>query len=301
MIEIGGSSGTGVISVGASAEEVNMRIARIDRGGGLRLPVLRALIAAAWAIGLLIAPLPAAAQQGAPLSSESSARYDPDLWDIARGGQLYDNWAAALDTQLPEETHPSYPSAGKRKGEVTWRCKECHGWDYMGEDGAYGRGAHYTGIKGIRRMVGQPVDEIVGIFTDETHRYTTEMLPPEAMRKLALFVSKGQISMDQYIDRSTKRARGDLRRGASFFQTICAICHGFDGAEMISKRETELAVFGDRGFLGTIANNNPWETLHKIRNGQPGVGMVALRVLSTQDQVDVLAYMQTLVRRRYGD
>ena len=139
------------------------------------------------------------------------------------------------------------------------------------------------------------------IITDETHRYTTDVMPEAAMRKLALFVSRGQISMDQYIDRSTKRARGGLKRGASFFQAICAICHGFDGAEMISKRETELAVFGDRGFLGTVANTNPWESLHKIRNGQPGVGMVTLRVLSTQDQLDALAYMQTLVRRRYAD
>ncbi len=256
---------------------------------------------AGLALTLLLAPLPAAAQQSAPLTAESAARYDPDLWDIVRGGKLYDNWAAALDKVLPEESHPSYPPVGKRKGGATWRCKECHGWDYMGEDGAYGRGAHYTGIKGIRRMAGRPIEEIVGIFTDDTHRYTTEMLPEIAMRKLALFVNRGQVGMDQYIDRSTKRARGDLKRGASFFQTICAICHGFDGAEMISKRETELAVFGDRGFLGTIANSNPWETLHKIRNGQPGVGMVALRVLSTQDQVDVLAYMQTLVRRRYAN
>lgn len=247
------------------------------------------LALASVVLTLFLTPPPAAAQQGAPLTAESDARYDPDLWDIARGGQLYDNWAAALDKEPPEQSHPSYPPVGKRKGGTTWRCKTCHGWDYMGEDGAYGRGAYYTGIKGIRRMAGRPVEEIVGIFTDDTHRYTTEMIPEPAMRKLALFVSKGQIGMDQYIDRSTKRARGDLKRGASFFQTICAICHGFDGAEMISKRETELAVFGDRGFLGTIASTNPWETLHKIRNGQPGVGMVALRVLSTQDQVDVLA------------
>ncbi len=265
------------------------------------VPASLVRVVAAVVLGALLAAPPALAQQSLPLVSESAARYDQDIWDIARGGQLYDNWAVALDRELPEKTHPSYPSLGKRAGGVTWRCKECHGWDYMGEDGAYGRGAHYTGIKGIRRMAGQPVEEIVDIITDETHRYTADMIPELAMRKLALFVSKGQVGMDQYIDRSTRRARGDLKRGASFFQTICAICHGFDGAEMISKRQTELAVFGDRGFIGTIANANPWETLHKIRNGQPGVGMVALRVLSTQDQVDVLAYMQTLVRRRYAD
>ncbi len=249
-----------------------------------------------------VAPRLAAAQQSdTTLVAESAARYDKDLWNIARGGQLYDNWAAALDKELPKKTHPKYPSIGKKKGGITWRCKECHGWDYMGEDGAYGRGAHYSGAKGIRRMAGARIEDIVEIITDKTHQYTEDMLPPLAMKKLALFVSKGQIGMDQYIDRSTKRARGDVKRGASFFQTICAICHGFDGAEMVSKSQTEMATFGDRGLLGTLASENPWESLHKIRNGQPGVGMVALRVLSVRDQVDVLSYMQTLTKRRLED
>jgi len=223
---------------------------------------------------------------------------DPDIWDIARGGQLYDDWMAVLEHPTPEGDHPAYPSIGKKKGKTTWRCKECHGWDYMGEDGAYGKGGHYTGIKGLRRAVGMDVDELISIIRDKTHQYTEPLIPDTAARKLALFVSRGQVGMDQYIDRPTKRARGNLRRGASFFQTVCAICHGFDGTVMVSKSETSLAAFGDRGYLGTISSENPWETLHKIRNGQPGVGMVALRVLSVQDQVDVLAYMQTLRRRR---
>lgn len=94
------------------------------------------------------------------------------------------------------------------------------------------------------------------------------------------------------------KARGNARRGASFFQTVCAICHDFDGAQMVSTSETALAAFGDRGYLGSLGSDNPWESLHKIRNGQPAVGMVALRILGTQDQVDVLAYIQTLRKRR---
>ena len=46
------------------------------------------------------------------------------------------------------------------------------------------------------------------------------------------------------------------------FQTICAVCHGFDGAEV--------------EYVGTVCAKNPWEAPHKIRFGQPGVGMVAL-------------------------
>ena len=36
-----------------------------------------------------------------------------------------------------------------RTGAATWRCKECHGWDYMGVDGQYGHGPHKTGFPGI--------------------------------------------------------------------------------------------------------------------------------------------------------
>lgn len=252
-------------------------------------------VIAMFAVAVAFAAAPVAAQQTTASSSQS---VDPEIWDIARGGQLYDDWMAVLEHVEPQGNHPAYPSIGKKEGKATWRCRECHGWDYMGEDGAYGKGGHYTGIKGLRRAVGMDIDKLMAIIRDETHQYTEAMLPNTAVRKLALFVSRGQVGMDQYIDRSTRRARGDLRRGASFFQTVCAICHGFDGAKMVSKSETALAAFGDRGYLGTISSDNPWETLHKIRNGQPGVGMVALRVLSTQDQVDVLAYLQTLRRGR---
>jgi mono/diheme cytochrome c family protein len=251
------------------------------------------MLSAAFTLTYFAAP--AAAQQGNALFLQSN---DPEIWDIARGGQLYDDWMVVLEHKTPPGNHPSYPSIGKKKGKATWRCRECHGWDYMGEDGAYRKGGHYTGIKGIRLGVGRDIDMLMDVIRDKVHQYSEEMLPDTAVRKLALFVSRGQVGMDQYIDRASKRARGDLRRGAAFFQTICAICHGFDGASMVSKTDTALAAFGERGYLGTISSDNPWETFHKIRNGQPGVGMVALRVLSTQDQVDVLAYMQTLERRR---
>jgi thiosulfate dehydrogenase len=46
--------------------------------------------------------------------------------------------------------------------------------------------------------------------------------------------------------------------------------------------------------VGTVGRKNPWEALHKIRFGQPGVGMVALTVLDIEDLVDILAYTQTL-------
>ncbi len=211
-----------------------------------------------------------------------------NIWAISRGGQLYDKWWEVIESDAPKTTHPAYPKAGKKKGATTWRCKECHGWDYKGAAGAYGKGSHYSGIKGIRGAAGVDPARIRQILSDKNHRYTAKMLPSNALHKLALFVSFGQIDMDRYIDRATKKAHGDIRRGAQFFQTICANCHGYDGRKINFKDDKNPE------YVGTVARNNPWEALHKIRFGQPGVGMVSLSVLEVQQQVDILAYSQTL-------
>jgi mono/diheme cytochrome c family protein len=210
------------------------------------------------------------------------------VWDTTRGGELYDEWWAVIEADEPAETHPAYPAEGKKSGATTWRCKECHGWDYRGKDGAYGSGSHYTGIVGIDRMKDAPVNNIIRILRDETHGYTPEMLSDIAVQKLALFVSQGQIDTDLYIDRGTKLARGDAANGARYFQTVCAVCHGYDGKNMNFGDEDEPE------YVGTVASDNPWEALHKIRFGQPGVGMVALGALDIETLVDILTYAQHL-------
>lgn len=81
--------------------------------------------------------------------------------DAVRGGLLYDKWWEINGQAAPPGNHPFYPSIGKQSGADTWRCKECHGWDYRGKGGAYSSptGSHYTGIKGVwggRDMNGRP-------------------------------------------------------------------------------------------------------------------------------------------------
>ncbi len=213
---------------------------------------------------------------------------ETEIFTISRGGQIYDDWIVALEADPPGTTDPSYPAAGTQEGRITWRCKECHGWDYRGNNGTYGQGPHYTGIKGIRSWVGQNPALVEEIIRDKTHGYTKQMITESAIQKLALFVVRGQIDMDQYIDRRTKRAWGDENRGARLYQTVCSMCHGFDGKDIDFRDERKPE------YIGTLAQENPWKTLHKIRNGQPGVAMVAMSALGVQDQVDILAYSQTL-------
>ena len=260
---------------------------RMSRWGAVPLAVAVATIVYSTV------PAPAFAAEGGKEVAQATRPTSPvsiptNIWAISRGGQLYDKWWAVLEKEEPKETHSAYPATGKQKGAATWRCKECHGWDYKGVDGAYAKGSHATGIKGVRGVEGVDPARIIEIITDKRHGYTEAMIPRSALEKLALFLSLGQIDMDRYIDRATKKARGDPLRGAQFFQTICANCHGYDGKELN---------FGDDKapeYVGTVATENPWEAMNKIRFGQPGFPMVALGVLDVQAQVDILSYAQTL-------
>ena len=252
----------------------------------LRISIPLLFAAVLMAGGVSMVSFPASADDEGK-GQESHAHDPTNIWNIARGGQLYDNWMAVIEADKPNATHPAYPKAGKKKGGSTWRCKECHGWDYMGKDGAYAKGSHYTGIKGVRAMVGRDANEIHDIIMDDTHAMKDKM-PHSAMEKIVLFLSKGQVDNDKYIDRKNKAVRGNAKRGAAIFQTVCAVCHGFDGKEINFKSPPKAE------FVGTVCTKNPWEGLHKIRFGQPGVGMVALAALGIDTAVDILSYCQTL-------
>ncbi len=205
---------------------------------------------------------------------------------LSQGGLLYDKWYSVLDVKT-DGTHPAYPAEGKKKGGSTWRCKECHGWDYKGKDGAYKKGSHYSGIKGIRRYVEMAPDKIAAVLKNDTHAYGGK-LTDSAIDALSLFVSRGQVDMDKYIDPSTKKAAGDLNNGARIYTNTCAKCHGADGRAINFKTAEKPQ------YLGTLTNKNPWESLHKIRYGQPSSAMPALLFMSINDQVDVLSYCQSL-------
>lgn len=200
---------------------------------------------------------------------------------IARGGRLYDKWFTENKAEKPTADHAAYPHKGGQYGkDVSWRCKECHGWDYNGKDGAYAKGGHATGIKGIRAAAGKDVAAIVAILRDKTHGYSDKQLNEKDANDLALFVSKGQIDMSKYVDNG--KPKGDGAKGAAYFNTICAGCHGVDGKKVPNSPS-----------LGSVASNG-WEMLHKVMNGQPGESMPALRALDPQISADLVVHLQTL-------
>ena len=206
-------------------------------------------------------------------------------YSIARGGKLYDKWFKTNSTEKPDTANPAYPDSGKYKGKkaADWRCKECHGWDYAGKDGAYSSGKHFTGFDGVLQARTMDRSNLETILRDKNHGYTKNMLNDKDLADITNFLQKGIFNMDDYIDRSSKKVSGDVAKGESYYQTVCAGCHGLDGKE----EDTAPP-------LGELANKNPWETLHKILNGQPGAEMTAMRAFDMQISVDILAYLQTM-------
>src|SRR4030065_2090289 len=199
---------------------------------------------------------------------------------LVRGGVLYDNWIDELGVKI-DKTHPSYPADGKQKGADTWRCKECHGWDYKGKAGAYSKGSHFRGITGIRSYANQKPEQIIKILKDNTHAFGN-MIPDKELEALAIFVAYGQIDVDLYIDRSAQKSIGDSASGSRIFLSTCIKCQGEEGKAMNFKDEKNPE------YIGTVSNKNPWEALHKIRWGHPGAQMISLFFLTLKDQLDVL-------------
>lgn len=210
-------------------------------------------------------------------------------WLLAAGGRIYDNWWDALDREEPEGTHPSYPAAGEQSGPDTWRCKECHGWDYRGAAGVFRKGSHFTGIKGINGAIGRPETEIAALLRAPLHGYTPEMITDDELARIAAFVSRGQVDMSTIVDGETRAIiAGDPERGRGVFQTVCAACHGFDGKLM------DWGDDGEHAYVGTEATTVPDEVLNKILNAHTGVAMVNLRAFPPDVAVDVLSYTATL-------
>ena len=214
--------------------------------------------------------------------------------DPIRGGLLYDEWVKVLGVDAPEGDQALWATqtTNTRSGGTTWRCKECHGWDYLGKDGAYGSGSHATGFVGVMQVAGTDPNEILAMLkgsTNPDHDFSAYM-DDQALTDIALFLSGNMLDSAAFI---TDKAAvgGDAANGEAIYGENCTECHGPEGL---------VFNFADESgpeYYGTIASDNPWEFVHKSRFGQPGVADMPALVdlgLADQDYIDLLAFAQTL-------
>ncbi|MGZ8756271.1 MAG: c-type cytochrome [Acidimicrobiia bacterium] len=213
--------------------------------------------------------------------------------DAVTGGLLYDQWWVAAGVDEPSGDNPLWGSqtTNERSGLDTWRCKECHGWDYMGADGAYGSGSHQTGFPGVWDAQSKPFEDLVAQISgqvDPDHDFSAMGEP--AVADLATFILEGLADYAPMIGDDKLAIGGDAGAGETLYGTGCAACHGADGKTLNFGSDDEPE------FVGTIATDNPWEFFHKVRVGQPGSAMPAAMKIgwSLEDVLNVLSFAQTL-------
>jgi len=220
----------------------------------------------------------------------------PSGADIVQGALLYDNWPAALGVQPPAGNMPIWDrqTTDTRSGADTWRCSECHGWDYRGAQGAYKTGSHFTGFPDVMTLAsGMTVDQIVAHLkgSDDPAHDFSKYMPDTSLTQLADFLKYGTIDDSHTIDPvSLKVKDGNLQNGQKLYTSVCATCHGTDGEKIVFRSE------GVTQFLGTLAVSDPWQFLHRTRFGTAGTNMPVGYELgwTVADGRDILAYAQTL-------
>jgi thiosulfate dehydrogenase len=214
--------------------------------------------------------------------------------DIVRGGRMYDRFWAEAGSE-PTTDHPLWAlqSTNTRTGSATWRCKECHGWDYKGADGAYGSGSHFTGFAGIFGTALSP-EEVLYLLADPAgHDYLSQGLTWGDLWDLTKFVVAGQIDTDAILmgDQFTGNAnvgQDAYENGVGGEDPGCAACHGVDGmSPPLGHPEFDE-------YPQVIATENPWEFQHKVRYGQPGTEMRGIVVFggTTAQANDIGAHAQ---------
>lgn len=253
-------------------------------------PWKRTWLASLWIVPGIIFLIAAGVQaQGNP----------PSQADIIQGAVLYDNWFAALGVQAPPGNMPiwSRQTTNSRSGPDTWRCVECHGWDYHGAQGAYATGSHMTGFPDVMTLAAQMSEADITAHlkgaNDPAHDFSA-YLDETSMQQLAAFLKFGTIDDSLYIDPISMRViGGDSSHGKTLFDATCATCHGLDGSQIIFRTE------GIDENLGDVAQRDPWRFLHRTRFGVAGTPMPVGASLgwTPADGRDVLAYVQTLPSR----
>jgi len=213
--------------------------------------------------------------------------------DAVTGGLLYDEWWVVVGLDEPTDDNPIWArqTTNERSGKDSWRCKECHGWDYKGAEGAYGSGSHQTGFPGVFDAQSKPFEDLVAQISgqvDPDHDFS--VMGEEAVADLATFILEGLADYAPMIGDDKQAIGGDAGAGETLYETGCAACHGADGKTLNFGSDDEPE------YVGTIAADNPWEFFHKIRVGQPGSAMPAAMKIgwSLEDVLKVLSFAQTL-------
>lgn len=232
-----------------------------------------------------------------------------DSADGINGGLMYDKfWTAETGFDQGDPNVSVFDA-----NSDFFRCKQCHAWDRLGNTASYINRAPSTtrpnvsnvnlaavvqalspqdlfdaiatGSGAPRRAVSAdlssydpavPASTVVGdqmpdfgvILTDEQIWDLVRYLKLEALDTTQLYAiaTVGTYPTGSRTFSDIGRD-GDAVNGDALYAGTCAVCHGADGTG------GAFSIDGGAETVGSLLRNNPYETWHKVRFGNPGTAM----------------------------
>lgn len=221
-------------------------------------------------------------QAGEPILGLSKDRSVPIAWQESIGGQLYSDWPRVLLFRGPFTKHPLWTGSAAALNTETWRCVNCHGWDYRGSAGVGGDLGVVPNVPGLRHLVGASRRTVADGIRHQNHGFAAEQLSADALSYLVGFLIDGQRAVVDLAARA-RESGADVKAGAERYRDVCQVCHGPTGSQLNLGTERSPAT------LQTLAQTNPWKFLHGMRFGHAGV-MPAFVLLEEAEFLNVLTY-----------
>ena len=231
----------------------------------------------------------------APSNSSSTTEPQTQPPNLIRGGQLYIAWDQLIPPEEIPPQHPLWPKEASSQVPpvLTWRCVNCHGWDYSGSTGKTLSGAYRSmGYPGLFRLTSASLEEITPWLNglEYTEHDFTNYLSGQDLINLAAFISSGLVAPELIADPETYIVQGTLEVGDTVYEEYCSSCHGLEGERI------NLGTVTRPTFLGDLAWTNPWRMAHTIRYGHLTTRLPSASDLglSFSQQLDIIAFTQTL-------
>ncbi|PJA09644.1 MAG: hypothetical protein COX70_01270, partial [Flavobacteriales bacterium CG_4_10_14_0_2_um_filter_32_8] len=237
-------------------------------------------------------PTGPAGANGSIVTSADQAAYDAA--NGITGGKYYDNFASS-SLGLPASSDPNIT------GNLDFfRCKQCHGWDLIGNKGAYVNRAPsatrpsvapnnvrsfalnhnireiFDAIKntggrnkmsnGNNKSLNDDHPDFGLILTDANIWDIVKFLKVEAYNTYNLYdiIVTGTYPTGSRVFTNVGKD-GVAATGNAYFASNCAGCHGATG--------TAIQLDGGGNYIGDFLRDKPFETQHKIKFGQLGAAM----------------------------